>query len=149
MDFNPDFKDILSALNDAKVEYLVVGAYAVAAHGVPRATGDLDIWIRANRKNASQLVRALKHFGAPMHQIEESDFVVPSLVFQIGVPPGRIDILTEVTGLKFESAWENKVSLSIEGIQFFVIGKADLVTNKRAVGRPKDLADIAELTGNT
>jgi hypothetical protein len=105
MEFNNDFRDMLVALNDAQVDYLVVGAYAVAAHGFPRATGDLDIWIRATPDSAKKVMRALRVFGAPMEQIEETDFASPSVVFQIGIPPGRIDILTLVSGVTFESAW--------------------------------------------
>ena len=101
MEFNQDFRDMLVALNDASVHYLVVGAYAVAAHGFPRATGDLDIWVRADPESAPKLLRALHVFGAPMHEITEADFASPSVVFQIGIPPGRIDILTVVSGLEF------------------------------------------------
>ena len=145
MEFNQDFRDMLSALNDASVDYLVVGAYAVAAHGFPRATGDLDIWVRANPESAPKVLKALQVFGAPMHEIDESDFASPSVVFQIGIPPGRIDILTMVSGLDFDSAWTNKISLTIDDVTFPVIGRADLISNKRATGRPKDLADIAGL----
>lgn len=145
MEFNQDFRDILVALNDADVDYLVVGAYAVAAHGFPRATGDLDIWVRADPESAPKVLEALRVFGAPMREISTSDFVSPSVVFQIGIPPGRIDILTMVTGLDFGSAWANRISLTIDGVTFPLIGRADLIANKRATGRPKDLADIAGL----
>lgn len=145
MDLNPDFRDMLVALKDADVEYLVVGAYAVAAHGYPRATGDLDIWIRADDATAPKAMRALAAFGAPMHEISEADFAKPSIVFQIGVPPGRIDILTGLSGLNFQSAWENRVELRIDDLIFFVVGKSDLIANKRATGRPKDLADLDAL----
>lgn len=145
MEFNQDFRDILVALNDADVDFLVVGAYAVAAHGFPRATGDLDIWVRANPESAPKVIRALQLFGAPMHEISETDFASPSVVFQIGVPPGRIDVLTVVSGLDFDTAWINRISLTINDVTFPVIGLADLITNKRAAGRPKDIADIAGL----
>jgi hypothetical protein len=142
MEFNNDFRDMLLALNEAEVDYLVVGAYAVAAHGFPRATGDLDIWVRATPESAPQVIRALRFFGAPMDQIEEKDFAKPSIVFQIGVPPDRIDILTSVSGLDFQSAWRNRIFLTIDGLTFPVIGFADLIVNKKASGRPKDIADL-------
>lgn len=142
MEFNSDFRDMLVALNDADVDYLVVGAYAVAAHGFPRATGDLDIWVRATSDTAPKIMKALRIFGAPMDQIEEGDFSKPSIVFQIGVPPGRIDILTVVSGLVFDDAWCNRVLLNIDGLSFHVIGFADLIVNKKASGRPKDIADL-------
>jgi hypothetical protein len=145
MDLNPDFRDMLQALNDADADFLVVGAYAVAAHGHPRATGDLDIWVRADVENAPKVIVALSAFGAPMDQISEQDFASPSVVFQIGVPPGRIDILTDVSGVEFRTAWESRMSITIDGISFPVLGRADLVANKRASGRPKDLADLDAL----
>ena len=145
MEFNQDFRDMLLALSDAKVDFLVVGAYAVAAHGFPRATGDLGIWVRADSESAPKVLAALKAFGAPMHEIAEADFASPSVVFQIGVPPGRIDILTVVSGLQFDSAWKNRIELTIDDVTFPVIGRSDLIANKRATGRPKDLADIAGL----
>jgi len=145
MDLNPDFKDMLLALKDANVDYLVVGAYAVAAHGHPRATGDLDIWIRANEETAPRVMIALATFGAPTSEISESDFSSPSIVFQIGVPPGRIDILTTVSGVHFDSAWQNRLEIRLDEVVFNVIGRADLIENKKASGRPKDLADLAAL----
>lgn len=145
MDLNPDFRDMLYALNVADADFLVVGAYAVAAHGHPRATGDLDIWVRADVDNASKVVAALSAFGAPMDQISEEDFASPSIVFQIGVPPGRIDILTDLSGVDFGTAWDSRISITIDDITFPVLGRADLVANKRASGRPKDLADLDAL----
>lgn len=147
MDLNPDFRDMLRALNDADADFLVVGAYAVAAHGHPRATGDLDIWVRADVDNAPKVLAALSAFGAPMDQISEDDFASPSVVFQIGVPPGRIDILTDISGVDFGTAWDARMSITIDGITFPVLGRADLVANKRATGRPKDLADLDALGG--
>ena len=143
MDFNQDFRDMLVALNDAEVDYLVVGAYAVAAHGFPRATGDLDIWVRANPESAENLLSALTVFGAPMHEVSAADFSSPSIVFQIGVPPGRIDILTDVSGVNFDAAWANRMTVEIDGVKLSIIGRSDLIANKRATGRPKDLADLA------
>lgn len=145
MDFNQDFRDMLVALNDAEVDYLVVGAYAVAAHGFPRATGDLDIWVRANPESAENLLSALTVFGAPMHEVSAADFSSPSIVFQIGIPPGRIDILTELSGVNFDAAWANRMTVEIDGVKFSIIGRSDLIANKRATGRPKDIADLAFL----
>ncbi|WP_153558107.1 hypothetical protein [Roseimaritima sediminicola] len=145
MDLNPDFRDMLHALNDADADFLVVGAYAVAAHGYPRATGDLDIWVRADVGNAPRVIAALSAFGAPMDQISEKDFASPSLVFQIGVPPSRIDIMTDISGVDFGAAWDSRISITIDDITFSVLGRADLLANKRASGRPKDLADLDAL----
>jgi len=145
MDLNPDFKDMLLALKDANVDFLVVGAYAVAAHGYPRATGDLDIWIRADKETAPRVLVALTAFGAPVNDLSVSDFAKPSIVFQIGVPPGRIDILTTVSGLDFATAWHNRKQIRLDAITFDVIGRADLIANKQASGRPKDIADLAAL----
>jgi hypothetical protein len=142
MEFNNDFKDMLFALNNAEVNYLVVGAYAVAVHGYPRATGDLDIWVQANLETAPKVVQALRAFGAPMEEIDESDFSEPRIVFQIGVPPGRIDILTLVSGLTFDQAWPNRILLEVDDVAIPVIGLDDLIANKRSSGRPKDLADL-------
>ncbi|MEZ6095560.1 MAG: DUF6036 family nucleotidyltransferase [Pirellulaceae bacterium] len=142
MDLNTDFRDMLLALNDFDAKYLVVGAYAVAVHGHPRATGDLDIWVMTSGDNSSKVFMALKSFGAPIHEITESDFATPSIVFQIGVPPSRIDILTVISGVSFEDAWETRVIVTVDGIDIPVIGRTNLIRNKRATGRPKDLADI-------
>ncbi|HNQ14519.1 MAG TPA: hypothetical protein PKM58_03085 [Pyrinomonadaceae bacterium] len=139
MEFNQDFRDILVALNDANVDFLVVGAYAVAAHGFPRATGDLDIWVRANIESAPKVLRALREFGAPMHKIKESDFC-SSLGGVSNWHPAKL-----VSGLDFDSAWANRIALTIEGVTIPVIGLSDLITNKRAAGRPRDLADITAL----
>lgn len=153
MEFNQDFRDMLQELNAAEVDFLIVGAYAVAAYGHPyghpRATGDLDIWVRADPNSAPLILDALQRFGAPVDRISESDFYSPSVIFQIGVPPGRIDILTKVSGLDFTNAWANRKPLSIEGLDFHVIGfDEDLIKNKMATGRPKDLPDVDMLLSN-
>ena len=142
---NPDFRDMLSALCDAGADFLVVGAYALAAHGFPRATGDLDIWVRPTPENAGRGCAALRQFGAPMSRISMDDFHTPDIVYQIGVAPRRIDILTSVTGLTFDAAWPNRRTVQIEGLSVGFLGRSDLVENKRATGRPKDLADVAWL----
>ena len=142
---NQDYRDMLSAFNDEKVEYMIVGAYAVAAHGVVRATGDIDLWIRSSQDNARRAWRALASFGAPLSGLREADLAVHGTVFQIGVAPSRIDILTSIDGVEFADAWNQRVEVEVEGIRVNVIGRSHLIANKKAVGRPQDLADIARL----
>jgi hypothetical protein len=107
---NPDFRDMLSALYEEGVEFLVVGAYAMAAHGVTRATGDLDFWVHPSESNAQRLIRALNRFGAPTDSITAADFASPDLVFQIGIEPNRIDLLTSIDGVDFQRAWRNRIT---------------------------------------
>ncbi|MGH7766707.1 MAG: hypothetical protein ACREQP_04575, partial [Candidatus Binatia bacterium] len=140
---NQDYKDILSAFNDEKVNYMVVGAYAVAAHGVVRATGDIDLWISSSLDNARRAWRALANFGAPLSGFKVADLAVHGTVFQIGVAPSRIDILTSIDGVEFSDAWNGRIEVEVEGIRVNVIGRSHLIANKKAVGRPQDLADIA------
>ena len=146
--FNPDFKDMLSALSNAKIDFLLVGAYAVAAHGHPRATGDLDIWVRPDTNTAPRVFKTLADFGAPLHALSVDDLAKPGIVFQIGVEPSRIDILTAISGVTFDDAWSNRMVVEIDDIQFSVIGLQDLIVNKRACGRPKDIADAETLDSN-
>jgi hypothetical protein len=136
---------MLAALSAAGAEYLVVGAYALAAHGLPRATGDLDLWVRPTAENARRVWRALEAFGAPLHDLTLEDLSRPDIVFQIGLAPKRIDLLTSITGVGFEEASKNRVVVEIEGLEIPVLGRAELIRNKRVVGRPRDLADIEEL----
>lgn len=138
-----DFNEILSALSAENAEFLVVGAYAVAAHGIPRATGDIDIWVRPTSENARRVMRALKRFGAALLDLTEQDLTEPDTVFQMGVPPSRIDIMTGVSGVDFGEAWPTRVTVAIEGLTVPVIGRECLLRNKAASGRPKDLADLA------
>jgi predicted nucleotidyltransferase len=142
---NPDFKDMLSVFSAEGVEFLVVGAYAMAAHGAPRATGDLDFWIRASEQNVERLVRALNQFGAPTESIAPKDFLAPDVVFQIGVEPNRIDLLTNIDGVDFDSAWANRITARVGGMEVPVLGLNDLIANKSAVARARDVADVAEL----
>lgn len=142
---SPDYRDILSAFLEERVDYLVVGAYAVASHGLPRATGDLDLWVRSEPENARRLWRALAKFGAPLSELTESELSRPGLVFQIGVEPSRIDILTSIDGVEFDDAWKDRLEIEVDGLCVQVIGRAHLITNKKAVGRPQDLADVARL----
>lgn len=142
---NQDFKDLLSTFNEHAVEFLVVGAHALAVHGHIRATKDLDVWVRPQHSNARRVIEALQAFGAPTHAVVEGDFSQPGITFQIGVEPVRIDLITVVDGLTFEAAWENRVRAEYGGVTVFVLSREDLLINKRASGRPQDLADIAAL----
>jgi hypothetical protein len=142
---NRDFVEMLSALGAARVEFLVVGAHALAAHGVPRATGDLDIWVRADASNAARVLEALRVFGAPLFDLTLDDLTGDDTVFQIGLPPSRIDILTGVSGVTFAEAWPGRIEIEIGDLKVPVIGRAEFVRNKRSTGRPRDLADIAML----
>lgn len=139
---NPDFVDLLRAFVAADVRFLVVGAYALALHGRPRATGDLDLWVEATPENATRVMRALTAFGAPITEISEADFAREGVTYQIGVPPGRIDILTELTGLTFHDAWPDRVRRPFGDVEVDFIGRAAFIRNKRKTGRAKDLGDI-------
>lgn len=142
---NPDFVDLLRAFIEADVRFLVVGAYALAAHGRPRATGDLDVWVESTEENAVRIMRALAAFGAPIQELSAADLARPGVVYQIGVPPGRIDILTDLTGLTFAEAWSTRISQRFGDLSIDLIGRDAFVKNKRATGRLKDLADIEGL----
>ncbi len=140
-----DFVEMLSARSAAGADYLVVGAHALAAHGVPRATGDLDIWVRPTPDNAGRVLEALRCFGAPLFDLTIEDLTRPEVVFQIGVVPVRIDLLTSISGVAFEQAWAGRTHASVEGVSFGVLGREELLRNKRATGRPKDLLDVDTL----
>ncbi len=142
---NPDFKDMLSALSRTGAEYLVVGAYALATHGYPRATGDLDLWVRPTTENAHRVWHALIDFGAPVSKLKVEDFYTPDIVYQIGIAPRRIDILTSITGVVFDDAWNNRINVEIDGISLPVLGRDDLLRNKKATGRPRDDVDARTL----
>ena len=139
---------MLSALCEEKADFLIVGAYALAAHGHPRATGDIDIWIQASEENAKRVWRALMRFGCPLFDLKLDDLKTPDLIFQIGVEPRRIDIVTSITGVEFDEAWPDRKEIEIEGLKIAAIGRSHLLKNKKAVGRPQDLADVAWLEMN-
>lgn len=143
---NRDFAEMLDALFAAGAEFLIVGAHALAAHGHPRATGDLDVWIRPSAENAARVWTALQAFGAPLRELQLEDLSTPQIVFQIGIAPARIDILTSLTGLDFVEAWSNRQIIKVEGRALPFLSREDLIRNKRAVGRPRDLADVDDLT---
>jgi hypothetical protein len=141
---NDDFRDLLQALLRVGARFLVIGAHAMAVHGVPRATGDLDLWIRPDAANADHVWEALTSFGAPVRGLDLSreDLATPGIVVQIGLPPRRIDLLTKVSGLDFDDAWNNRVSHRVGSHDVPFLSREDLVRNKRATGRKKDLADL-------
>ena len=138
---NEDYKEMLQNLLDQKVEFLVVGAYALAAHGFPRATGDIDIWIKPDQKNSKKVYKALARFGAPINEIREDEFSQPGLIFQIGVVPRRIDIITKIDAVEFDEADSDKIFVDIDDLQIPVLSIDKLIKNKMATGREKDLLD--------
>ncbi len=144
---NPDYRDILSAFYGEKVEYLLVGAYALAAHGLPRATGNLDLWVKPEPDNAERVMKALGAFGVPLKNLSPEDFTRTSTVVQIGAVPHRIDLLTTLDGVAFDYASPRRLDVELDGIRIPVLNRDDLATNKRAVGRPQDLADASWLEG--
>jgi len=142
---NPHFVEILKALRDEGVDHLVVGAHALAAHGHVRATLDIDIWVKPTQENADRTWRALQRFRAPLSQMKVGDFAEPEVLYQIGLPPSRIDIMTSVTGLEFDAAWPNRITATFGDVVAPVLGLDDMRKAKRAAGRLKDLADLEEL----
>ncbi len=142
---NRDFAEMLNALSEAGVEYLIVGAHAVALHGHLRATKDLDIWIRPTRENAARVWSALVRFGAPLREVTRDDFATPGTIYQLGIEPNRIDLINDIPAVDFETAWANRATATIDGVEYPVIGRADLIRNKRATGRPHDLEDADAL----
>lgn len=139
---NHDFVEMLSTLSAAGAKFLIVGAHALAAHGTPRATGDLDIWIEGTSDNAARVFEALKVFGAALLDLTIDDLSRPGTVFQIGLPPSRIDILSSISGVEFDQAWPRRIEVPIGQLRVGVISRADFIANKQASGRPKDLLDL-------
>jgi hypothetical protein len=145
MALSKDWREFLELLNSRGVDYVIVGAQSLAFHGRPRHTGDLDILVRPTPDNARLLLALLNQFGFEQSNFKETDFLQPEQIIQLGRTPSRIDLLTSLTGVTTEEAFDGKVSAIIDGIPVFVLGKDDLIRNKRAVGRPQDLADFAAL----
>ncbi len=143
--FNKDFSEFVSLLNAHGVEYLVVGGYALAAHGHPRFTGDLDIWLRPSKENAERTIEALRAFGFGSLDISVADLLKPDAVVQLGYPPGRIDLLTAIDGVSYEQCAARREMVRIQNLSVPFIGLDDFKTNKRASGRLKDLADLESL----
>jgi hypothetical protein len=144
---NPDFRDLLSEFCDEGVEFLLVGAHALAVHGYARATKDLDVWVRPDAKNATKAIAALAAFGAPLTDLTEADLAKRGTVFQIGVPPLRIDVVTEIDGVEFAEAWAERSSVDLAGVTVPVLSRRHLIQNKRATGRLQDRADAERLEG--
>lgn len=145
MRLSPDFSAFVVACAEHDVRCLVVGGYALAAHGFPRNTKDLDVWVEPDPANAERLLRALAAFGFASLDLEVADFAEPGHVIQLGYPPVRIDLLTSIDGVEFADAFERSAAVSVGGVDVRVIGVEDLVTNKRASGRLQDLADVERL----
>ncbi len=145
MPVNRDFRDLFAELNAAGAEYLLVGGYALAVHGLPRFTKDLDVWVRASPDNARRVHAALERFGAPMGELGVRDLESEGIVFQIGIPPNRIDVLTAIDGVSFSGAWAERVPAPYGDVAVTVISRRHLVQNKRATGRPQDALDADAL----
>jgi predicted nucleotidyltransferase len=145
---NKDYKEMLQILLDNKVRFLVVGAYAMGAYGYPRATGDFDIWVEASSENSEKIYRSLSQFGAPLSDISKTTFCEEGIIFQIGVAPRRIDIITKIDGVDFKKAYSDKQEVEIEDIKIPFISKEDLIKNKESTGREKDILDVKYLRGN-
>ncbi len=146
---NQDYKEIISLLLDNKVDFLLIGAYALAVHGFPRSTGDIDLFIKPNPENAKVLMSSLEKFGAPLENVKAEDFSFPGIILQIGVAPRRIDIITKISGLTYDEASMGKEIIDIEGLRVPVISKQNLIKNKLATGRDKDLIDAGKLSNNS
>lgn len=142
---NPDFKELLLAFNAQGVEYLVVGAHALAVYGHVRATKDLDVWVRPDPENAERVLAALSAFGAPLADLSNDDLSKAGTIFQIGVPPLRIDLITAIDGVDFEEAWPDRFPTSFAGAPVFVISRSHLIRNKKTAARLQDLADVERL----
>ncbi len=142
----PHYRELLLLLNEFQVEYLIVGGFAVMKYGEPRYTKDLDVWVHNSPQNSIRVVAALKKFGAPLdhHGITADTFTEKQLVYQIGIAPVRIDILTEITGVDFPDAWRNKVASTFFGVPVHFISRGDLIANKQALGRSGDLKDLMQ-----
>ncbi len=145
MRLHKDLREFIGLLNSHRVEYLVVGGYALAFHGVPRYTGDIDILVRCSADNASRIERCLADFGFASLGLAASDFLESGRVVQLGLPPNRIDLLTSISGVEFDEAWAGRVPAEIDGVPVSFIGRAAFLKNKRAAGRAQDRADLDRL----
>jgi len=145
MAVNPDFKDLFKAFNDCRVEYLVIGAYAVMFYVRPRFTKDLDVWVNPTPENAQRVWSALTVFGAPLQDVTQASFTDQELVYQVGIEPNRFDVMMGIPGVDFATAWSNREHSTYGGIPIPIISRQDLISAKRAAGRPQDLWDAQEL----
>jgi hypothetical protein len=146
MKLTSDLREFIESLNSAEVDYLIVGGHAVAFHGYPRFTGDLDIWVRADTRNAERLAQVFESFGLGPRQALVAIFSTTGKMVQLGLPPNRIDVITKITGVEFEEAWSTRVSGQLDGLEVELIGLEALLRNKKASGRPKDLVDVDVLS---
>ncbi len=145
MEAQKDFRDLLELLNVHKVKYLIVGAYALAFHGAPRYTGDMDIYVKPNSSNAQRIMAALNDFGFGSAELSATDFEVEGKVVQLGLPPVRVDIVTSITGVSWEEAASGRIEGQYGDVFVYYIGRQQFISNKRALGRKKDLADLEAL----
>jgi len=146
MELHREFEEMLSELSDANARFMIVGAFAVAHHAEPRYTKDLDIWVDGTPENAQRVWRALARFGAPLECVSPRDFESPNTVYQIGVEPKRIDVMTSIDGVTFANAWRRRIRVDLGRLSVYYIGRNDLIRTKRAVGRPQDLLDVRVLS---
>jgi len=146
---NQDFKELLLAFNAHNVEYLIVGAHALAAYGHVRATKDLDLWVRPEKSNAEKVIQALSEFGAPLSDLTVDDLSRKETIFQMGMPPIRIDVITNIDGVDFTEAWPDRLQILFAGVPAFVISRDHLITNKKTAARLQDLADVQLLEATT
>jgi hypothetical protein len=145
MDIQPGFRELLALFNRQKVECLIVGGYALAFHGAPRYSGDLDILVRPELVNAKRILKALTLFGFGFLDLKAEDFTIPERVIQLGEPPVRIDLITSLTGISWEEAFSNRVPEMYGDVPVYILGREQLIVNRRAIGRAKDFADIEAL----
>jgi hypothetical protein len=143
--WSPDFLDLLTALNAADARYLLIGGHAIGLFARPRATRDFDLWLEPSAENASRVVAALRAFGAPIEDLTEADLAVKGTGFRMGSPPFRVELLTAIDGVEFDTAWRRRDEHDLGGVRCHVISRDDLIANKRAAGRPQDLADVLAL----
>ncbi len=146
MDLDRDFNEFLASFTPNEVRFLVVGGYALAAHGLPRATGDFDTWVWVDAENAERIVRSLGEFGFVDLNLSVDDFNRADVVVQLGDPPHRIDVMTSIDGVEFNAAWPGRILVEVDGMMIPFIGRDDLIANKRAAGRPQGVADVTRLT---
>lgn len=146
MKLSKDLREFIESLNSRRVDYIVVGAHAVAFHGHPRFTGDIDFLMRPSPENAERLIESIKEFGFSNLQLSPDDFTQPNTVVQLGYPPNRIDLLTSISGVDYEEAWSGKATGELDGLRVFFLGFDALLKNKRASGREQDLVDVNKLS---
>jgi hypothetical protein len=146
MELASDFSEFCASLNANRVEYLIVGAYAMALHGVPRYTGDLDIFIRPTRENGERLLTTIRDFGFPTPELSAADVIDSRRVIEMGVPPVQIHIMSDISGISWDDAWTGRERGRLGDLEIAFLGLNELLTNKRASGRTKDLADVEALT---